>query len=304
MLVDPFGRPVESIRISVTQRCNFSCFYCHMEGEVSKSGVEMTPEEIQRIVEIASGFSVGKVKLTGGEPLVRRDIIEIVQRINEVPGIEEVSMTTNGVFLDRYAEKLKQAGLARVNVSLDTLRLQRFKQITGKASLKTVISGIKSAVKAGLHPVKVNMVLLKGINDDEITDMIRFTEENGLILQIIEFEAPRKNELYTKYHVELEPIEDYLKTLAEKVSVRRMHHRRKYYLPRGGEVEIVKPMHNTEFCKHCNRIRVTSDGKLKPCLFRNDNLVDILGPIRNGASEEELKNLFLEAVKRRKPYFT
>jgi len=275
-----------------------------MEGEVSKSGVEMTPEEIQRIVEIASGFSVGKVKLTGGEPLVRRDIIEIVQRINEVPGIEEVSMTTNGVFLDRYAEKLKQAGLARVNVSLDTLRLQRFKQITGKASLKTVISGIKSAVKAGLHPVKVNMVLLKGINDDEITDMIRFTEENGLILQIIEFEAPRKNELYTKYHVELEPIEDYLKTLAEKVSVRRMHHRRKYYLPRGGEVEIVKPMHNTEFCKHCNRIRVTSDGKLKPCLFRNDNLVDILGPIRNGASEEELKNLFLEAVKRRKPYFT
>ncbi len=304
MLTDPYGRPVDSIRISLTQRCNLSCFYCHLEGEIPKKAIEMTLEEIHRIVNLAASFSISKVKLTGGEPLMRSDILEIVNRIRDIPGVEEVSMTTNGILLGGLAEGLKKAGLTRINVSLDTLNPERFKHITGSAGLVTVVSGIKEAVKAGLCPLKVNMVLLKGVNEDEVSKMIEFTKDYGLILQIIELESPAEDDLYEKYHIDLDDVENHIKNNARTVTVRRMHHRRKYCLRNGGEIEIVRPMHNTEFCQYCNRIRVTSDGKLKPCLFRNNNLVDLLGPIREGASEETLRNLFLEAVGRRQPYFT
>ena len=303
MLTDPCGRPVESIRISVTRECNLDCFYCHLEGEPSQTSTDMTPEEIQRIVNKAASFGIRKVKLTGGEPLLREDIPEIVKRIKDTPGVEEVSMTTNGLLLAGYGERLKEAGLARVNVSLDTLEPDKFTQITGLDALEEAIRGIEEASKAGLRPVKVNMVLLKGINEDEVTNMIRLAREKNTILQIIELESPDEDELYNAYHVDLSSVEDLLENMAEKITVRRMHHRKKYHLRNGGEVEIVKPMHNTEFCRHCNRIRVTSDGKLKPCLFRYDNLVDLLGPMRRGAPEKTLRELFLEAVKRREPYF-
>lgn len=304
MLIDPCGRPVESIRISVTQRCNLSCFYCHREGEDIKHGEEMTPEEIKRIVEVAASFSIKKVKLTGGEPLARKDIVEIVQKIWSTRGVEEISMTTNGVLLAKCAQRLKDAGLARVNVSLGTLNPEKFKQITCVDAFKKVIMGIQTAAKVGLKPVKVNMVLLRNINEDEVSDMIRFTAENGLILQIIELETPNETEAYKKYHVKLNDVKFFLEAMAEKVVIREMHHRRKYFLKGGGEVEVVNPMHNTEFCKYCNRIRVTSDGKLKPCLLRNDNLVDFVGPLRQGASNDTLKALFVEAVNKRKPFFT
>jgi cyclic pyranopterin phosphate synthase len=264
----------------------------------------MTPEEIQRIVEIAASFHIGKVKLTGGEPLIRKDIPDIVRRIKSTRGIEEVSMTTNGILLSDYAERLKDAGLARVNVSLDTLHPEKFKLITGVDALENVISSVRDAVKTGLCPVKVNMVLLKDLNEDEIGDMIKFTSDNGLVLQIIELESPVETGVYKKYHAELEGVEEFLKNISAKVVVRRMHHRRKYFLHEGGEVEVVRPMHNTEFCQYCNRIRVTSEGKLKPCLFRNDNLMDIIGPMKEGASNDVLKILFAEAVKRREPFFT
>jgi len=304
VLTDPCGRPVETIRISVTQRCNLGCFYCHREGETSQKASEMTPEEIQKIVDLAASFCVTKVKLTGGEPLIRRDILDIVRKVRDTPRIKEVSMTTNGVLLGTYAKPLREAGLARVNVSLDTLKPERFVRITGLDSLEDVVLGIKEATKQGLHPVKVNMVLLKDLNEDETADMIEFTKENGLILQIIELESPLEDKLSKEYHVDLGEVERILKNTADKVTVRRMHHRRKYHLRDGGEVEIVKPMHNTEFCQYCNRIRVTSDGKLKPCLFRNDNLVDLVALMRRGASKETLRELFIEAVRRREPYFT
>jgi cyclic pyranopterin phosphate synthase len=303
-LTDPCGRPVESIRISVTQRCNLACFYCHREGEVLGRGKEMTPEDIQRIVEIAASFSIRKVKLTGGEPLVRKDIHDIVHRIKSTHGVEEVSMTTNGILLSDDAEKLKGAGLARVNVSLDTLNPEKFKLITGTDAVEKVVSGIRAAVKTGLCPVKVNMVLLKDLNENEVGDMIEFAVQNGLILQIIELESPTETEAYKKYHAELEPVEESLKNISTEVVIRQMHHRRKYFLREGGDVEVVRPMHNTEFCQYCNRIRVTSDGKLKPCLFRTNNLTDFIGPMRKGASEDTLKTLFIEAVKRREPFFT
>jgi len=303
-LTDPYGRPIESIRISLTQRCNLDCFYCHREGEETKDGEEMTPEEIKRIVEVAASFSVKKVKLTGGEPLLRKDVFEIVRVIKSTRGINEVSMTTNGVFLSDKAEKLKEVGLSRINITLNTLEVEKFRRITGTDAFENVVSGIKAAVKADLCPVKVNMVLLRGLNEDEVEGMIRFTRENGLVLQIIELESPSETEGYALYHAELSEVEKLLRKIAVKIVVRRMHHRRKYLLRGGGEVEVVKPMHNTEFCRYCNRIRVTSDGKLKPCLFRNSNLVDLVSLMRKGATNEQLKTLFVEAAKRRAPFFT
>jgi len=304
VLTDSYGRPVESIRISVTQRCNLRCFYCHREGDFSEGRAEMSPREIERIVSLAASFGVSRVKLTGGEPLLRTDIVSIVQKIKDTPGIKKVSMTTNGILLAKYAEPLKEAGLARVNVTLDTLKPKRFKQITGLDVLENVVSGIKEAARVGLYPVKVNMVLLKGVNEDELMDLVNFAGENRLILQIIELETAVEDETYKRYHADLGKVEDYLKDAAEKIVIRRMHHRRQYYLRNGTEVEIVKPMHNTEFCRYCNRLRITADGKLKPCLFISDNLVDFLTPMRKRSSEESLKELFIEAVKRRKPYFT
>jgi len=304
ILKDDYGRPIENIRMSVTQRCNFKCFYCHGEGQLSNSYVEMSPEEIEFIVKVAASLGVWGVKLTGGEPLLRDDIVEIVRRVSSVPGIKDLSLTTNGFFLKEYARQLREAGLSRVNVSLDTLRAERFKAITGVDAYERVIGGIIEAKNAGLNPIKVNMVLLRGINEDEIDEMINFIRENGLILQIIELERPYEDALYMRYHVSLDDIEGRLKREAKKIIVREMHHRKKYILDNRAEVEVVRPMHNTEFCLHCNRIRLTSDGKLKPCLFRNNNLVDLLSPIRSGADERQLRELFIRAVKMRKPFFT
>jgi len=304
ILKDDYGRPIENIRMSVTQRCNFKCFYCHGEGQLSNSYVEMSPEEIEFIVKVAASLGVWGVKLTGGEPLLRDDIVEIVRRVSSVPGIKDLSLTTNGFFLKEYARQLREAGLSRVNVSLDTLRAERFKAITGVDAYERVIGGIIEAKNAGLNPIKVNMVLLRGINEDEIDEMINFIRENGLILQIIELERPYEDALYMRYHVSLDDIEGRLKREAKKIIVREMHHRKKYILDNRAEIEVVRPMHNTEFCLHCNRIRLTSDGKLKPCLFRNNNLVDLLSPIRSGADERQLRELFIRAVKMRKPFFT
>lgn len=304
MLKDPCGRSVETIRISITQLCNLRCFYCHQEGEARQDITEMTSSEIQRIVKLATSFGIRKVKLTGGEPLLRKDIIQIIAKIKATVGVREVSMTTNGILLAGYANRIKEAGLARVNVSLDTLNLDRFREITGENLLNDVITGLRSATKAGLSPVKVNMVLLKEVNENEISDMIAFVRANGLSLQVIEYETPIEDKIYDRYHVDLDQLESYIKSISNQVMVRRMHHRRKYYLCGGGEVEIVRPMHNSEFCRYCNRIRVTSNGKLKPCLFRNDNLIDFVGPLRKGAPEKKLKELFIKAVQLREPYFT
>jgi cyclic pyranopterin phosphate synthase len=304
MIEDSYGRPVTSIRISITQRCNLNCFYCHREGQERGEDVEMTAEEMRRIVNVVASFGVESVKLTGGEPLLRSDILETVEKIKSVPGIAEVSMTTNGTLLSKLAKPLKKAGLARVNVSLDTLKPETYRLITGVNALEAAVAGVREAVRAGLWPVKVNMVLLNNINDNQVWDMIRFAKENKVILQVIELESSSEDETYQRYHTDLTPLENELEKTAEKIKVRRMHHRKKYFLPGETEVEVVKPMHNTEFCKYCNRIRLTSDGKFKPCLFRSDNLVDVLGPMRNWASNETIEKLFVKAVRRRKPYFT
>lgn len=292
VLEDTFGRKVTNLRISLTPRCNLRCFYCHSEGECNPDN-EMSLEEIGQILNTARHFGMKSVKLTGGEPLMRSDLCEIVSLI---PKEMESSLTTNGTLLARKAEELKKAGLSRVNISLDSLSRERYKEITGRDLLPQVLAGVDAAIEYGLTPVKLNVVILEGVNDDEINDFVEFAKERDhLILQFIELMEDFRN---CPYHKDLRPMEEELSRRSKTIITRRMHHRKKYCLD-GAEIEIVRPQHNTEFCAHCNRLRVTSDGKLKPCLLRNDNHVDI-----RGKNDEEMKELFKEAVLRREPFYS
>ncbi len=303
MIRDSHGRPLKSLRISVTSKCNFDCVYCHQEG-IEKSRSEMTAEEIERIVRLTAAHGVKKVKITGGEPLLRSDLEEIVERIAGVEGITEVSMTTNAAMLSKKSEALKEAGLKRVNISLDTLDPAIFKEITKGGKLETVIGGIQSAVDSGLQPVKLNMVVMRGLNTDKIKEMIAFATKNHAILQLIGLmENEYSDEFFKEYSCDLDRIVRDLEEEANEVLIRKFMQNRTRYILDEGEVEVVFPMHNTEFCSNCTRIRVTADGKFKPCLMRNDNYVDFLGSMRSGASDSELERLFLEAVSRREPYF-
>jgi cyclic pyranopterin phosphate synthase len=259
--------------------------------------------EIERIVEVAAGEGVRRVKLTGGEPLLRKDVFDLVGRISSIPGIEEVSMTTNATLLADTAGELKEAGLKRVNTSLGSLVPERYKKITGFDELDSTLSGIDEAVRVGLNPVKINMVLLRDLNDDEFWDLVKFSRDKGAILQVIEFVDLVDNAVFQRYHADVEPLENELQRRAERIITRDMHKRKKYFLPGGAEVEIVRPVHNSDFCSNCTRIRLTSDGKLKPCLMRNDNLVDVAEPLRRGADSKTLRELFLKAVELREPYY-
>lgn len=303
-MFDNFMREITNIRISLTQRCNLNCIYCHKEGHIEQLDREASPHEIERIMRVAASLGIRRVKLTGGEPTLREDLVDIVTRIASIPEIDEISMTTNGILLENLAAELKHAGLNRVNVTIDSLRPEVYSQVTRRDSLDSALRGLKAAVSAGLTPAKINFVVLKSINDSEIQDLIRFSSEATAILQLIELiSKDDDNEFYRKYHSDLGLIEDQLKASATKIIDRGMNKRQKYILPHGAEVEIVRPMHNTEFCSNCHRIRLTSDGELKPCLMREDNLVDILTPVRQGASDRALARLVLEAVKLREPFY-
>ncbi len=289
-LKDPYNRPVSNLRISLTPACNLSCVYCHKEGEKSPRD-QMSAEEIAEVLRVAEKFDIRSVKFTGGEPLLRPDLIDIIR---SVPRGMESSLTTNGTFLAESASALKDAGLRRVNVSLDSLNHETYKKITGIDCLSDVLAGIDAALEAELTPVKLNMVVLEGVNDDEIDNFLSYVRNNrNLVLQLIEL--MHFNDC--TYHGDLNGLEDSLALRSKQIITRRMHHRKKYCLD-GAEVEVVRPLHNTEFCAFCNRLRVTSDGKLKPCLLRTDNHIDIRG--KQGA---ELEALFEKAVSLREPYY-
>lgn len=302
MIYDNYGRPLTSMRISITQRCNLDCIYCHREGVTERSGVEMAPEEIERIVGLCAGFGVRKVKITGGEPLLRSDVVQVVESIAGVDGVRDVSMTTNAMLLKERAEELRKAGLDRINISLDTLKPEVFSRITRGGELSRVVRGIEEAVNVGLRPVKLNMVVMKGINDGEVGEMLKTYSREGVVIQLIEL-VDSNRAFFQKYYYDLDDVEEELQGKAREMVVRKLMHGRRKYTLNGAQVEVIKPMHNTEFCAHCTRIRVTADGKFKPCLMRKDNLVDFLGEMRSGASDERLKELFKKAISMREPFF-
>ena len=269
-----------------------------------KSKDEMTADELYTICKIAKKIGVRKIRLSGGEPLLKKDIVEIVERIASLD-FKDISMTTNGILLGKYAQDLKDAGLDRVNVSLDTLNRETFEFITKKDYLEDAKNGILKAVEVGLYPVKINMVIMKDINQNEIKDMFEFCKENDIVLQLIELiesESCDDDKFSEDYHYKLDDIESELADIADDVREREfMQGRKKYYID-GGEIEVVKPVDNAKFCAKCSRLRITPDGKIKPCLLRNDNLVELISHVRNGESEERLEEIFLNGINKREPF--
>ena len=289
-MVDSFGRKVTGLRIALTPRCNLSCIYCHHEGEVNPKN-EISDEMVVSVALAAARLGVRSLKFTGGEPLLRKSLPDLLR---QMPQEMDLSLTTNGIFLADQAEDLSAAGLDRVNVSLDSLQPQTYRAITGagEGDLEWVLAGIDAALAAGLSPLKLNVVVLKG-NQGEISDLIEFSRRKGLILQLIELLD--LNGLGISG--DIDAIERRLAASADAVREREMHRRKKYFLD-GAEVEVVRPMDNTEFCANCTRLRVTSDGKIKPCLLRSDNLIDI------GTCDcQKIEELLRKANSQRKPYF-
>ncbi len=263
----------------------------------------MSVEEIVRIAKVAVELGIARIKLTGGEPTMRKDLPEIVAGIAAVPGLRDLSITTNGLLLGGgMAKKLRDCGLRRVNISVPSLNPETYHKLTG-GKLESALEGIKAAIEAEFCPVKLNMVVLKDVNVDDVPEMIDYAGRIGVALQLIELDPVNVGDkYYTEHHRSLDELEDKLKEKAVTIEKRPfMHNRVIYHLPKA-TVEVVKPIENSDFCMHCTRMRITSDGKLKPCLMRNDNLTDILTSIRKGASDEELKQLFVKANRQREPY--
>ena len=298
-LCDSWQRQINYLRLSVTDHCNLNCVYCSA-GSVAhlpRSEV-LSYEEVQRVVQVAASMGISKVRLTGGEPLLRSDLSKLVWLISQIEGINDISLTSNGIFLSKYAVELKEAGLNRVNVSLDTLKKERFKRITGLDKLAAVLSGIKAAHLAGLNPVKINMVVLRGINDDECIDFARMSTSQGWHVRFIEFMPFGMPEAEAFETVSAQEIRERIRSLGElePCKFETGNGPAKYYCLPGasGTIGFITPM-TEHFCNSCNRLRLTSDGQLRPCLLDNVE-VNLKEPLRNRASTEELIQLIQQAV--------
>ena len=289
-MVDRYGRKVTGLRIALTPRCNLKCIYCHHEGEI-KPQKEIPAEMAINAARAAADLGVRSLKFTGGEPLLRQDLAGL---ISQMPQELDISLTTNGIFLAKQAQGLEQAGLDRLNISLDSLKPETYRAITAgrEGDLEKVLAGIDAAKDVGLEPIKLNVVVLEK-NEMEIPDLIEFSRQKGVILQLIELMDLRSLGISG----DIERIERGLQECADRVTTREMHRRKKYFID-GAEVEVVRPMDNTEFCAHCTRLRITSDGKIKPCLLRSNNLIDI-----GTCDREKIKELLQKANDLREPYF-
>ena len=306
---DRYGREARDLRISLTQRCNLQCVFCHMEGQPAATH-EISAADIEAVVRAAAEIGIDRVKLTGGEPTLRSDLVEIVRRIS--PLVDEVSMTTNGLLLDRLAAPLHAAGLSRVNVSLPSLDPEVYRSLTGVDGLASTVRGIRAAVAAGLHPIKLNVVALDGATDspESVERLVSFAQEVGAWVQVIEFENvsgrvdPR---VYRRLHSELGRLSEAAAAKAFATSTNRLHRRPRYTFESNGKpvtVEVVQPVENPEFCMACTRLRLTSDGHLKGCLMTNDGLVDLRPHLGPPADPRGLAAAFERAVSVRRPYFT
>ena len=298
-LFDSWQRQINYLRISVTDRCNLRCLYCTAESMPRFSHDDILRyEEIIRVVRVAAAMGINKVRLTGGEPLVRLNLSKLVELISRVAGIDDISLTTNGILLSRYAVELKEAGLKRVNVSLDSLKTDRFKRITGHDKLGDVLNGIEAARLAGLEPVKINMVVLRGINDDETINFARLTlneEWHVRFIEFMPFGTPETENIKTVSTRETRELIQSLGKLEPHTGKMGNGPARYYRLPGArGTIGFISPM-TEHFCHTCNRLRLTSDGQLRPCLL-DDEEVNLKEALRNGAGTDELKHLIQHAV--------
>nr|MBC7243987.1 GTP 3',8-cyclase MoaA [Chloroflexota bacterium] len=303
---DAYSRPINYLRVSVTDRCNLRCFYCMPpEGIPWRSHEEILRyEEIATVVQAAAELGISRVRLTGGEPLVRLDIVDLVRILAHIPGIDDLAMTTNGILLSRYAQALAGAGLQRVNISLDTLRAERFRCITRWGQIEDVLAGIEAAHQAGLEPVKINTVVIRGMNDDEVGDLARKTMEAGWNVRFIEWmpvsnvqglmESNWRDSVVTAQEIR-QKVEEALGTLEPAKASKGGGPARYYRLPgANGTIGFITPV-SEHFCYHCNRLRLTADGQLRPCLL-SDREIDLRTPLRQGADVTQIKALILQAI--------
>jgi len=301
--LDNFNRPISYLRISITDRCNLRCVYCMPpEGVSWRLHHEILRyEEIELIVRAAASLGISKVRLTGGEPLVRLGFVEFVRMLARIPGIDDLAMTTNGTLLAQYAAELAQAGLKRVNVSLDTLQHERFRQITRRGDLATVFEGIYAAREAGLVPLKLNTVVVRGLNDDEVVDLARLTLEGDWHVRFIEWmplgtNAAWASDGYVSVGEVRRRIEDALGKLVP-AKVRVGNGPARYYRLSGavGTIGFISPI-SEHFCYQCNRLRLTADGRLRPCLL-SDYEIDLRTPLRQGADLAEIRELLIRSIR-------
>ncbi|MDH4209085.1 MAG: GTP 3',8-cyclase MoaA [Anaerolineae bacterium] len=303
--LDAWNRPISYLRVSVTDRCNLRCVYCMPPDGVPwvPHDAILTYEEIGTVVRAAAEVGISKVRLTGGEPLVRLGIVDLVRLLSEIPGIDDLALTSNGTLLSRYAVELSQAGLQRVNVSLDSLRPERYERITRGGQLEQVLEGIEAARHAGLDPIKVNTVVIRGVNDDEVVDLARRTMEEGWNLRFIELmpvgdgglvDEQWQDKVVTAEEIRAE-IESALGQL-EPAKISAGNGPASYYRLPGAEgtVGFITPI-SEHFCYRCNRMRLTADGQLRPCLL-SDEEIDLRTPLRRGAGVAEIKELLLRGV--------
>ena len=296
---DSFQRPINYLRISVTDRCNLRCIYCMPpEGiPLMPRSALLTYEEIQMVVRVAVEMGINKVRLSGGEPLVRAGLVNLIRMLSQIKGIDDLSLTTNGVLLKHQAAQLKEAGLHRVNISLDTLRRPRFREITGYDRLPEVLEGIEQAHKVKLEPVKINVVVMRGINDGELLDFALLSKE-GWHVRFIELMPLVNRGIKHPEFVSAEEMYQGLASLGglEPCSPPTGQGPARYYQLPGakGTVGFITPI-SEHFCFRCNRLRLTADGRLLPCLL-SDEEIDLRPALETGAPSQEIRRLILEAI--------
>lgn len=303
-LSDSFQRPINYMRVSVTDRCNFRCQYCMPEEGVpwiSHADI-LSYEELLTVIRAGAEMGINRIRITGGEPLVRAGIIDFVRMVAQIPNMVDISMTTNASLLEKRAEALKQAGLDRVNISLDTLNPDKFKKICrcrdSNCDLASVLKGIEAARKAGLEPVKINMVVMAGVNDEEILDFAKKTIDEGWHVRFIELMPYTGHNGQTPRGISSREVKKRLDPLGkmEPYKHSKGNGPAKYYrLPEAkGTIGFITAI-SEHFCVSCNRLRLTADGQLRPCLM-SETMIDLREPIRSGMPEEKIKELIRQAV--------
>jgi cyclic pyranopterin phosphate synthase len=303
-LIDACNRRLTYLRISITDRCNLRCAYClPCEDTPRLNHVDILRyEEILRIVRVGARLGISKLRVTGGEPLVRKGVYNFLAELARIPGIRDLSLTTNGVLLEENIDRIKVAGVTRINISLDTLKPERYRDITGTDAFDRVWAGIRAAEAAGVSPIKINVVALSGVNDDELVDLARLSLESPLHVRFIEFMPIGQSRLGARPPLLVPEIRERISALGALVPVERteMDGPAQRYRFEGarGEIGFI-PAISHHFCSRCNRLRLTASGQLRPCLL-SDRQEDLKGPLRRGCSDDELAEIFFEAT-RHKP---
>ena len=301
LLTDRYQRPIDYLRVSITDRCDLRCIYCTPLGGSPKLAHDdiLSYEEFLHLIQVAVDMGITKVRLTGGEPLVRKGVTDFCRRLAGLPGLKSLSLTTNGVMLEELAQDLYRAGIRRINISLDTLQPQKFLHITRRDEFHRVWRGIQAAENVGFNPIKINVVVMRGINDDEVLDLAKLTLERPYHIRFIEFMGLNNDSNWLHQHyVSADEILADLRNLSPLEQITSRHTNgpaRHFRWPNAkGVVGIISPISH-HFCPSCNRIRLTADGKLRNCLF-SDQEVDIKSPLRQGATDTDLAQILRTSI--------